>query len=271
MRNRLLAFAIAAFVTVCVSCQPNKAPNPDQEPTKQINSKVISTNGQNNYNSANAHDAEAGADAPKWYAPLKRPEWWLVILGFGSLGVVCWQNAILRKSVAVAQKSAETTSQQVALYVNAERARMAIEIVDHGKLSLRIRGKNIGKTAAQIIYIMGRTIVLPSKQKLPEPPGYLSFRSPYIDSIETVAPGEYIDIFPFEGDGDSLIVDLSSDDLRSAIQRKESVLWAYGRICYRDGIMQETREKRFCYEAVVYEDGSINLDMSGPSAYRLET
>jgi hypothetical protein len=267
MLKHLAILAIAAFVTVSVSSQPNKTPNPNQQPGHTEQAVVVKSTPEKQNESATGQP-KTNPDPPKWYASLERPDWWLVIVGFGTLAVVGWQTKILGDSVAVAKKSAETTSQQVELYANAERARITIDITDSGR-SFRIRGKNTGKAVAQVKRASGYTLVLPHGKPLPPIPPYLSEPETLGDFVESVPPNEFI--VPMDSNGYNFMIDLSDLDLCAAIRDKQKVLWAYGRILYIDGISPHLRETRFCYEATVDENMETNIDMSGPGVYRLET
>lgn len=265
-----MVFAIAAFVAVSVSSQPNKAANRNQEPSKQKQLPVISANSQNTQTSTDANQSKASADPPKWYTTIKWTDWLLVIAGFGTLAVVCWQTAILSKSVAVAQKSAEATSKQVALYVNAERARMSIAFEDRGSRSIALRAKNIGHATAQITLVRGYHMLLLKGYSLPAVPPYLSEPSTNKDFIEWVKVDAVID-FDTDDNLSELVMDLSDTSRCEQIRDKNMSYWVFGRICYGDGITSEPRETRFCYEASVDSNLSTNIVMSGPPAYRMET
>ena len=178
------------------------------------------------------------------------------------------QTAILEKSVAVAQKSADTTSQQVELYVNAERARITIDIADSGR-SFRIRGKNTGRVVAQVRRASGYSLILPYGEQLPPVPSYLSEPDTLGDFVESAPPDEFI--APMDEDGNDLMMNLSDPDLCAAIRDKQSALWVFGRFVYSDGISPKRRELRFCYEADVDQKMETNINMSGPGIYRLET
>jgi CspA family cold shock protein len=94
--------------------------------------------------------------SPKWYTPLKRPEWWLVLVGFLTIGLIWWQakktaeaaeatqrsaavmegqTAILKNSVAAAEKNAAAARDTAAIaklsteaMVNSERAWVLAEL-----------------------------------------------------------------------------------------------------------------------------------------------
>jgi hypothetical protein len=105
---------------------------------------------------------------------------------------------------------------------------------------------------------------------LPPIPPYLSAPPFNRDYVEWVPSKEFIDIMP-DNDDYRLVADLSSDELCADIKNKKRVLWVYGRICYEDGILPKIRETRFCYETALDEKMEIDLVMSGPAVYRVET
>jgi len=269
MLKSLAILAIAAFMAICVSSQPNQTPNPNEQPAHPEQAGIAKASPEKQ-NEAAADKAKANPDPPKWYASLERPDWWLVILGFGTLIVVGWQTRILGNSVAVAKKSAETTDKQVDFFINAERAKITIDITDSGR-SFRITGKNTGKAVAKITLARGYQVILPYGQKLPEIPPYLSDPDTFGDYVEWVSPNDSITPIDLGREGYDFLADLSSDDLCAAIRDKQSVLWAYGRFLYFDGISPHRRETRFCYETTVDERMNTNILMSGPMAYRTES
>jgi len=55
------------------------------------------------------------------------------------------------------------------------------------------------------------------------------------------------------------------------IDMKKVVMWAFGRICYEDGISPIKRETRFCYEMSVDEKLETFMSQGGPAIYRMET
>jgi len=269
MLKRLAIFAISALMAVSVSSQPNKTANSNQQVANTKHARAAKPSPEKE-SETDHNKAKADPDPPEWHAAIKGPEWWLVIVGFATLIVVGWQTAILGKSVSVARESAKTSGRQVELYANAERARITMDISDIGKRSFRIRGKNTGRVVAEIILARGYSVILPYGESLPAVPPYLSEPNAYEGFVEFTPPNEFIEPIP-DGEGYVFRVDLSSDTLCVAIRDREYVLWAYGRICYRDGISSLLRETRFCYEAAVYGDMETDLLMSGPESYRKAT
>jgi hypothetical protein len=69
----------------------------------------------------NAQAQKTDANSPKWYEPLKRPEWAAVIVAIGALLVICWQSWETRKAAQASEKNTE-------LYISRERARLRVEM-----------------------------------------------------------------------------------------------------------------------------------------------
>jgi hypothetical protein len=72
---------------------------------------------------------------------------WAIIL---TLLAIAEQTAATRQAAEATQASAEATSRQVALYENAERARMTMDISEMGR-SFKINAQNTGRAIAKIL------------------------------------------------------------------------------------------------------------------------
>lgn len=179
------------------------------------------------------------------------------------------QADLLERQTTLAEQSSQSATDSLRFFINAERAKITMDITERGR-SFLIRGKNTGKAVAQITLAHGYSAVVPHGKELPLTPPYLSKPQTNADFIEWTSPGEFIDPMP-EGKGYELIADLSDLELCSAIRDEKSILWIFGRICYGDGISPHSRETRFCYEVTVDEHSETGLVMSGPAIYRLET
>jgi hypothetical protein len=68
------------------------------------------------------NEQPAQNQSPHWYTPLKRPEWWLVILAIPTLIFVGWQARETARSAKAAQGNAEAL-------INSERAWVIAELV----------------------------------------------------------------------------------------------------------------------------------------------
>ncbi|HEY0264458.1 MAG TPA: hypothetical protein VGC07_08030 [Granulicella sp.] len=179
------------------------------------------------------------------------------------------QADLMERQTTVAEQASKNATDSLNFFVNAERAKITMDIADRGR-SFLVRGKNTGKAIAKITLAAGYSFVLPYGQELPSTPPYFSKPETNADFVEWTAPNEFIDPIP-EGKGYELMADLSDIELCSAIRDKKSALWVFGRICYGDGVSSTLRETRFCYEADVDENMITNLMMGGPAIYRVET
>ncbi len=149
---------------------------------------------------------------------------------------------------------------------NSERARMTVDGETMGH-SIELNAKNVGRVAAEVTYTLGFTEILPYGEKLPGVPKYIGSEMP-VEVEDWVSPGCFINIL--KDDELRMLVDLSDRAVRDAIRDKKIKLWAYARICYRDGISSVIRETRFCFSVSIRQDGYPLLVRDGPPAYRLE-
>jgi hypothetical protein len=200
-------------------------------------------------NSSDNKKQSINADSPKEDTPIRKPEWWLVILGFPTLAFVGWQAWETRNAAKATQKSAENASQQIDLYVNAERARMTMEVGELGR-SFTIESENTGKAIAKVTRACGFSVVLPFCEPLPPIPIYLSMKNLNEDCSEWIHTGKRIDI-PNNQARYGLLADLSDLKRCEDIRDKKIILWVFGRICYEDGISAKDRKTRFCYKTSV--------------------
>jgi len=117
----LVAFAI--FIAGFVAGQPNErahttntkaqAESPQRPTSNSVNDRTEKTTAPND-------------DSPKWYAALKRPEWWLVLVAFLTLAVIAWQAWETRRAVEIGRDSASATNKNLELFISKERARLKI-------------------------------------------------------------------------------------------------------------------------------------------------
>jgi hypothetical protein len=120
MRKWLAIFAIAAVMAVGVSGQPNKRPASEQQGSK---SEVEPESACQHDRYAYTRTEKADDHPPDWRTALERPEWWLVILGFGTLAVVLWQTVQTKKAAQAALLNAQAV-------IDAERAWLTVSITD---------------------------------------------------------------------------------------------------------------------------------------------
>lgn len=117
MKTAAIMFSLA-FLTIVVSGKPNQTRNIDKQKSQQ---KPPATVTLINNESPETHPEKTNNNPPKWYAAIKRPEWWLVFVGFATLGFVGWQAYETRRAVEVAQDN-------VKVFISKERARLRIDL-----------------------------------------------------------------------------------------------------------------------------------------------
>lgn len=100
------------FLATSVSCKPNQASNKDKQSTDQKEKTSVALE----HNSGTeTHSEKADNNPPKWYTPLKRSEWWLVIVGFLTLVFVAWQAYETKLAVQGAADSVDAVNRQAAV------------------------------------------------------------------------------------------------------------------------------------------------------------
>ncbi len=121
MRVYLAMFALCIIAVIMIS-EPHYSPTLPQNNAQTQPQSGVTTTQAADQNRKPCHDAtKSDSSPPKWYAPLERPEWWLVILGFPTLAVLLWQ-------AIVSGIAARAAAQNIELYINKERARVRIEM-----------------------------------------------------------------------------------------------------------------------------------------------
>jgi len=129
MLKSLAVLALFVVLAGRVSCQPYKArSNKDQPPAKQQPTAPIGPNSDDHYCYSQQASGDSDDKPFEWHTAVKRSEWWLVVLGFGTLIVVGWQTKTLGKSVVAAQRAADAASAQIEMVKSKERARLRIEL-----------------------------------------------------------------------------------------------------------------------------------------------
>ncbi len=114
-------FALCIIAAIMTS-EPHNSPTLAKgNPQTQAQGNAIPTQKPEQNCQPCNNPAKADDNSPKWYTSLKRPEWWLVILGFPTLAVLAWQ-AIVNGIAARAARS------NIKLYISKERARLRIQM-----------------------------------------------------------------------------------------------------------------------------------------------
>lgn len=98
---------------------------------------------------------EQGAhnDTPQWCASLKRPEWWLVILGFPTLIFLAVQAVASLRAANAAKDAAKAALLNAQAVINSERAWIEAGLIRKevlGIIRYELVIRNYGKTPAQL-------------------------------------------------------------------------------------------------------------------------
>jgi len=151
MGRIVIAAACLCFLAAAMSGKPNNSS--DSHASNSGQKSAISI-GSNDDNQAADHSREANNNPPKWYASLKRPEWWLVVAAFVTLFVIGWQAYETRRAVQTMQLGNRAV-------IDSQRARLQIEITSEdapggaGKRGLQfcVVAVNVGQTIAEVFEV----------------------------------------------------------------------------------------------------------------------
>lgn len=247
--SRIAALLTVAAFAAVMSSQPNSKAKNDKKASAPEGPPSVTF--VNNYGSC-ANAENPNQNPPKWYTPLNRPDWWVVIIAGLTAGFIGYQALEMRHATeAMRAQSAHT--------VNAERPWVVLTIYAQSfrmqpadRLDWRI--SNDGRTVANIIECGLRCSKVQGMETiLKSPPNY---GSPIPFYGIPLAPQAHLDAWTFiEKDTGRGLNTVDVEEIRS----KGHDLVAYGVVRYRDQFGQE-HESRFCYYyAVPFQEFRINL------------
>jgi hypothetical protein len=288
MLNRwaiVISFAICvAFFALVMPGQPNKAADPNQSPANPKQPVIVKAAPEKQTESA-ADKGAADPNSPKWYTALKRPDWWLVVVGFGTLVIVGIQTRMLRKSVAAAQSAADAATasasaaiEQANAILDAERAWIVESIqfaedipyrkVGGGVITARVTIKNIGKQPAFLR--LGQLRFHSVEGALPQKPQY---RRPqcFPDGF-MIAPGDELYLRAALDEG--VFDDDDVKRIRGERSAKPLKLYIYGKVVYAS--MGKIGINQFCYRwnnqmGFSWADTKPCFEKDGPEGYNEHT
>lgn len=130
MRKWLAIFGLLLAASRAVPSQPDKTSDSKKQPAETSQTAVIPANSPNRQASRQPDQTKPEPDPPKWYAPLERPDWWLVIVAALTGGVIGWQAWETRKAAQGAKGNAEAAFSQMRLIREKERARIGVDLDD---------------------------------------------------------------------------------------------------------------------------------------------
>jgi len=269
----LLAVFVAIGAITLVTYEEDKASDKYQRDCQSHVSAVSSAR-----NNDNAYRTDECQD-PKQYMP-----WWYVLIAWpdgitvwsllATFGAIIWQAIETRKAAIGAINAAEATERSIELTIHMQRARMGIRVgpIKEFPNTFEFHAVNLGNANAKLIYARGFFVTLEGGQPLPATPPYVTAVERQKFIISWVSPRSDFRLSVQENKIErAMVLDLRDEGKRNDIRLRGHTVWAYGRICYEDGISPEMREKRFCYYATVDEDGSAQLVAGGPDSYWMDT
>jgi hypothetical protein len=97
--------AATAFMAISVASQPSATNNREEGQSSRSDQRaVVSARPPDERNASCLDQSKSGTDTP-----FERPEWWLVILGFPTLGLVAWQAIETHRAADAANKTLTST------------------------------------------------------------------------------------------------------------------------------------------------------------------
>jgi hypothetical protein len=154
-----LLAAVLCCVAIIVPSNPNETTKDNQRKAHILGVAAFSFQ---EYEESNTHGQETKDDSPKWYVALKRPEWWLVVAAFFTLGAIWKQAKEMRKATKAMRESTEAIQRQVGIMERQTKAtEMAAVAAQEGVKII------ISKERARIMLEPGTLKLAPPDDPLP--------------------------------------------------------------------------------------------------------
>lgn len=144
MRVYIAVFGLCVIAAI-VTSQPYSTPRTEQNSESSQAPQRGTADVKEKPDQTGSHQTETDNHTPKWYTALKRPEWWLVLLGFLTLGVIAYQAIEMRRATEAMQGSAKA-------FINKERPRLFIQHQITTDFCAAFRAVNRGQSPAKITY-----------------------------------------------------------------------------------------------------------------------
>ncbi|WP_263350091.1 hypothetical protein [Acidicapsa acidisoli] len=251
MLKRLAILAIAAVCTVGVAGQVDRDASHDKQDAKTKKPSTVVF--QNNYYET-PNQPQKAPSPPKWYAFLERPDWWIVIIGAITAGVICCQSIETRRAANAAMTAAEAALKQADAQMTSERAWLVIRSSMEGfspnegdPLSYWWIVENKGSTSARIIetQCIYEVVTKGDPSELSRTPTY---PEPIVLNGFLLPPGASADYSTFlrsASDGHIIAKGELDADVLKSIMIGHSHLRAYGYVAYLDAFGKR-HESRYC-------------------------
>ena len=242
----LSALAIL-LIALCMSGQPHSATNKEQHPAPQSKPAVVSANAPNEQPDGQENEAAPNPKPPRWYAPLQRPDWWVVIFAGITGGVICWQSYETRRAAKATGVAAVATERLLLASIAKDRARLRVDLqkpkFDYnavpevqsysGHVVLGLT--HHGSTEARVHYAEGEMIFAETEKANPD---YL----PPDIKLPSKTIGNETDLGKV-----SLKIQRVLPDTLNAMYTGKSILHLYGIITYWDLFSSDPHETSFYY------------------------
>lgn len=142
MLKMLVVTTFIASFTSSMLGQPDQAHRTNEDAASELHRPSTSIDSHDTYNNPQQGPAKSSDQPARWYAPAKRPEWWLVVLGFLTLGFIGWQAWETRKAAEAGNMAARAALKQAEIQQESLRPRLTIGF-DEGPYYEMVNGKPV--------------------------------------------------------------------------------------------------------------------------------
>jgi hypothetical protein len=189
MKYFLIVFLIVGMFAVHVSGQPNQAASNENKSAKG-EAPAPSSSITKSYYESEKNPNHSDNQPPHWYASLKGPEWWLVIVGILTLFAIVYQSREMARATKAMQRSTDLQEIQLRQWVEFHEWKA---VFAEGGL-LRVKVHLVNPTSFPLTVHEGR-VVFGHKNPITclVAPGYfLPPRAPYVIAVEIPMTGEEV-------------------------------------------------------------------------------
>jgi hypothetical protein len=243
---KLIAISLCVLA-IAVPGQPDKRPTQSQSnPAENGQTTVVFEN----HSKASDKEAAPKDSSPRWYTPLKRPDWWLVIIAALTGLAIAYQAREMRRATKEMEKSSKAAADNIELFISKERARLLVAIkYDEASFQfdqlkplapldvvwevVKIEISQHGPTKA--FNVVGRAVSLLSTSKLP-----LQSRVLEAMSLPAIIEGVSSPIV------EAIHIPISNADELDEIQNERLFVHMFGEITYED-VFGRTHRTPFRY------------------------
>lgn len=283
MLKRLAILGLLFAIAPMMPSQPNKAAEPKQPATNQveIKGKPTGPNEVDKHNGSQTYQAKPGSDPPAGNTSIERPRWWedsnwwLVIIAGLTGCMIGFQSWATSEAARGAQKAADAALLNAQAVINAERARLLFEVdkeMDqkrHGVAIFTIYAVNHGRTPARLMRIKGPVeTVCDGIDELPIP---MKTHPAKLPDKWHVMQGEKCFIARFvPASMTSRALELAKATGESINAQKRVI---YGEVLYSDGISPQIRSSRYCFRfnREPFRNIGGSIEPAGPSEFNQTT